>query len=120
MPVLPGGFKGLADLTSEQQAVVTSWGKGQAVLAGAGSGKTTTLVIKCEELVKRNPEARFAAVSFTEKSASELREKLSERGLIDEDQGRHLVTTIHGLCSAVLREFPRFADLDGEETVLTE
>ena len=112
--------KNILDLTSEQSAVVATWGRGQAVLAGAGSGKTTTLVVKCAELVKRNAEARFAAVSFTEKSASELREKLSARGLLDDDKGKHLVTTIHGLCATVLREFPRLAGLDGEETVLTQ
>jgi superfamily I DNA/RNA helicase len=67
------------DLSPEQQRVVSEWGKGLAVMAGAGSGKTTTLVIKCAELLKKNPEAQFAAVSFTEKSASDLRAKLTQR-----------------------------------------
>ena len=49
------------DLSEEQKTVVTTWGQGLAVTAGAGSGKTTTLVIKCVELLKRDPKARFAA-----------------------------------------------------------
>src|SRR6185437_10890550 len=68
---------GVGDLSPEQRAVVESWGEGMAVLAGAGSGKTTTLVVKCAELLRKSPGARFAAVSFTERSAGDLREKLS-------------------------------------------
>ncbi|OFZ53332.1 MAG: hypothetical protein A2428_05710 [Bdellovibrionales bacterium RIFOXYC1_FULL_54_43] len=104
------------DLSPEQQAVVEDWGRGLAVMAGAGCGKTTTLVIKCHELLKRNPEARFAAVSFTERSASDLRTKCSARMPLR----NHWVMTIHGLCAAVIREFPREAGFDGEETMLSE
>ncbi|MCM2323836.1 MAG: UvrD-helicase domain-containing protein [Oligoflexia bacterium] len=106
----------MTTLSPEQQQVVDTWGQGMAVLAGAGSGKTTTLVIKCEALLKRDPEARFAAVSFTERSASDLKVKLSQRLPLS----RHWVMTIHGLCGAILREFPREAGFDGEESMLSE
>jgi ATP-dependent exoDNAse (exonuclease V) beta subunit len=109
---------GLSDLSPEQQEVVSIFGRGLAVLAGAGSGKTTTLVVKCEELVRRDPEARLAAVSFTERSASDLREKLRER--LELGDGKHWVMTIHGLCGAILREYPREAGYDGEESMLSE
>ena len=52
-------------LSPEQQVVLETWGKGLAIMAGAGSGKTTTLVQKCAELLRRNSQAKFAAVSFT-------------------------------------------------------
>ena len=123
----------LTDLSPEQQAVVGSWGQGMAVMAGAGSGKTTTLTLKCTELLRRNPEARFAAVSFTERSASDLRAKLTERLTSMQEQGvlpkvaaqagvlsRHWVMTIHGLCATIIREFPREAGFDGEESMLSE
>jgi len=109
----------------EQQKVIDSWGQGMAVIAGAGSGKTTTLVTKCVELLRRKPDAKFAAVSFTEKSANDLRAKLSLR-LAEEFGGGgnvlagHWVTTIHGLCGSILRENPRKAGFDGEETMLAE
>src|SRR5690606_37801556 len=52
-----------------------------------------------------------------------LREKLS-RGLPRTGRGSplagHWVTTIHGLCGSVIREFPREAGMDGEESVLAE
>jgi ATP-dependent helicase/nuclease subunit A len=113
------------DLSPEQQRVVNEWGRGMSVMAGAGSGKTTTLVIKCAELLKRNPKARFCAVSFTEKSASDLKEKLarhlgSENESSSEVLSGHWVMTIHGLCAAILREYPREAGFDGEESMLSE
>ena len=106
--------------TPEQAQVIHSWGQGMAVQAGAGSGKTTTLVAKCKELLARNPEARFAAVSFTEKSAGDLRAKLAEALAESGGLSRHWVMTIHGLCGAVIREYPRESGYEGEEAMLSE
>ena len=64
----------MSTFSPEQLSVIETWGRGMAVLAGAGSGKTTTLVAKCVELVKRQPEAKIAAVSFTERSAGDPRD----------------------------------------------
>jgi len=33
---------------------------------------------------------------------------------------RHWVMTIHGLCATIIREYPREAGFDGEETMLSE
>ena len=113
-------------LSQEQMRIVDTWGQGMAVLAGAGSGKTTTLVAKCAELLKRKPEARFAAVSFTEKSARDLKTKLTERltadsgGAPDTVMAGHWVNTIHGLCASIIKEYPRESGFDGEESMLSE
>lgn len=103
-------------LSPEQQAVVDSWGQGMAIQAGAGAGKTSTLVVKCAELLRKNPEAKIAAVSFTERSANDLRLKLSDHFSLD----AHWVTTIHGLCGKIIRDFPRESGFTGEETMLSE
>ena len=103
-------------LTDQQREVVESWGQGLAVLAGAGSGKTSTLVVKCVELLRRKPDAKFAAVSFTEKSAADLQRKLA----MEISLNGHWVTTIHGLCGKVIKEFPQEAGFDGDEAVLSE
>lgn len=102
--------------SESQRQVIETWGKGLAVMAGAGSGKTTTLVAKCEALLRRQADARFVAVSFTERSASDLRLKLSSKM----DISSHWVMTIHGLCGVILRENAREAGMDGEERVLSE
>lgn len=109
-------------LTEEQSKVVHSWGTGISVIAGAGSGKTFTLVQKIRALLLKKKEARFVAVSFTEKSAKELKEKLTDLTLelFDEGLKNHWVTTIHGLCAHIIKDFPREAGFDGTETQLTE
>jgi ATP-dependent exoDNAse (exonuclease V) beta subunit len=125
--------KRFSQLSDEQREVVDSFGLGMAVIAGAGSGKTSTLVTKCLALLRRNPEARFAAVSFTERSTQDLRQKLSE-GILDwsrvecadpsrfqgEPLSGQLVSTIHGLCASVVREFPEEAGLEGDFAILSE
>ena len=106
-------------MNSKQQAIVESFGRGISVVAGAGCGKTTTLVAKCRELLKRNPKARFCAVSFTEKSVRDLRESLTQN-LEGVDLSDHWVKTIHGLCASVIQEFPVAAGLQGGESILVE
>ncbi len=106
-------------MNEKQKVIVESFGRGLAVVAGAGCGKTTTLVAKCRELLSRNPKARFCAVSFTEKSVRDLRESLSEK-LGGVDLQDHWVKTIHGLCASVLHEFPVAAGLQGGERILIE
>jgi ATP-dependent exoDNAse (exonuclease V) beta subunit len=108
-------------MNPKQQQIIETFGLGQSVVAGAGCGKTTTLVAKCLALLGRNPKARFCAVSFTEKSVRDLREALT-LGL---GAGKHLdsahwVKTIHGLCYAILQEFPVSAGLQGGEKILLE
>ena len=106
-------------MNSKQQAIVESFGRGISVVAGAGCGKTTTLVAKCRELLKRNPKARFCAVSFTEKSVRDLRESLTQN-LEGVDLSDHWVKTIHGLCASIIQEFPVAAGLQGGESILVE
>ncbi len=110
------------ELTQEQNEIIESIGKGLSILAGAGSGKTTTLVLKCISALQKNPHSRLIAVSFTEKSARDLKEKLAQAFYLNPSLGsfhKHWVLTIHGLCAAILREYPRRAQFDGEERILS-
>ena len=106
-------------MNEKQLKIIESRGLGQAVVAGAGCGKTTTLVAKCKALIEKEPKARFCAVSFTEKSVRDLREALT-KGLGGKDLSEHWVKTIHGLCSSVIQEFPVSAGLQGGERILLE
>ena len=114
---MASAFKARTMLSEAQRRVVETWGQGIAVSAGAGSGKTTTLGEKVRALMERHAQARFAAVSFTEKSAADLREKFAQ--MLPTLTG-HWITTIHGMCGRVLREFPREAGFDGSESVMDE
>lgn len=96
-----------------------------SITANAGSGKTRVLVSRyCDivELMGIRP-AEIAAITFTEKAASELRTRIAEElehRLGDESHKTNweklkkaregftsaMVSTIHGFCSQLLREYP--------------
>jgi ATP-dependent helicase/nuclease subunit A len=99
--------------------------------AAAGTGKTTVLVTRIINLIKKG-EARLeevVAITFTEKAAAELKVKLrqemervsqtvssgDENSRLSEaifDLERMQVTTIHSFCGSLLRERPVEAGLD--------
>lgn len=115
-------------MNEQQLEIIRSFGVGQAVIAGAGCGKTTTLVAKCITLLRERPKARFCAVSFTEKSVRDLKDSL-KKGFQDEGKDavflqemsrHHWIKTIHGLCSSIIQEFPLEAGLHGGERIILQ
>jgi len=68
------------------------------VLAGAGSGKTRVIVEKIAHLVTsgRMPARRIAAITFTNKSAREMRERVAKRLKGDAAEGL-TICTFHAL-----------------------
>ncbi len=107
-------------MNEKQKQIIETFGFGQSVIAGAGCGKTTTLVAKCLALLKNKSTARFCAVSFTEKSVRDLKESLAKGFQTARLDPSHWVKTIHGLCSTIIQEFPVSAGLQGGERILLE
>jgi ATP-dependent DNA helicase Rep len=68
------------------------------VLAGAGSGKTRVIVEKIAHLIqsKRYPAKRIAAITFTNKAAKEMRERVGRRIKGDAAEGL-TICTFHAL-----------------------
>lgn len=109
-----------------------------AITANAGSGKTRVLVSRyCDivELFGAWPDD-IAAITFTEKAASELRGRIAaelERRLSNDDHRENwgrlkiarekfpsaIVSTIHGFCSQMLREFPIETDVPPNFSVVS-
>lgn len=96
--------------------------KGPLLLfAGAGSGKTRVLTHRIAYLtaVRGMPPHRILAVTFTNKAAREMQDRLDQ--LVGESVGKRLwVGTFHAVCARLLREFATEAGLSREFVVYDE
>lgn len=88
----------------QQLAVDTTEGP-LLILAGAGSGKTTVLVNRVEHIISSHLATpwRVLAITFTNKAAGELRERLVSA--IGEEANDIWAYTFHSCCSRILRRF---------------
>ena len=125
--------------SDEQAPAVHAEGHDVLVTAGAGTGKTRTLVGRYLRMLEDGvPPRRIAAITFTKKAAREMRNRVREairdylrsEELDDEsrERWRELYTkldaarigTIHSLCTEILRAHPAEAGLDPRFEVLDE
>ncbi len=117
-------------LTPAQQAAVTRLGQDVCVVAGPGSGKTRVLVQRFAWLVREQAidPGRILAITFTEKAANEIRKRLTkefEPDFATHPELRHSlerapVSTVHGLCTRLLKEHALDIGLDPEFDILDE
>lgn len=93
----------LEKLNPEQRAPVEDTEGAVLVIAGAGSGKTRVLTSRIAYLVleKGVSPANIMAITFTNKAANEMKERLAN---IIGDAGRMWVSTIHSMCVKILRQ----------------
>jgi DNA helicase-2/ATP-dependent DNA helicase PcrA len=112
----------LQDLNEPQRAAVLHPSGPLLIFAGAGSGKTRTLTRRIARLVleERIPASRILAVTFTNKAAKEMRERLDH--LIGREAKYLWMGTFHALCAQMLRIHgehiglaPRFVIFDGDD-----
>jgi ATP-dependent helicase/nuclease subunit A len=115
-------------LTGEQQEAVARRSESLLVSAAAGSGKTSVLVERFVAAVRDDGAApgRILAITFTERAAGELRERVRDR-LLDlgdrqaaRDTEAAFVGTFHGFCARLLRAHPLAAGLDPDFAILDE
>jgi len=95
----------------QQQSVALEEDVNALILAGAGSGKTRVLTHRIHYLVstKNHHVDDILAVTFTNKAANEMKERLSE--LLRRPIGRMWVGTFHSLAHRLLRTHPVEANL---------
>ena len=91
-------------LNSQQKEAVTTTQGPVLILAGAGSGKTRVIIQRIAHLIQKKlvPPQQILAVTFTNKAAEEMRERLQEI-LSGKHKGVHL-STFHALGVSLLRK----------------
>lgn len=107
---------------NEAQREAVTYGEGPLLIfAGAGSGKTRVLTMRIAYLISaRNiSPRRILAVTFTNKAANEMRERIEK--LVGSAQVRQMwVGTFHAICARILRESGRAIGVDPNFVVFDE
>src|SRR5882762_892854 len=126
------------ELLPEQAAAAYEIKKHISVTAGPGSGKTTVLVERYLHILQEHKLSidQIVAITFTNRAANEMRERLRDRlnHILKKAAGKErqrwldykrtldgaVITTIHGFCARLLREFPVEARVDPQFLLLDE
>jgi len=125
--------------TELQLEAVTERDRDVCVMSGAGCGKTSVLVGRFIHLLERGAAnvSEIAAITFTEKAALEMKERIrracleragsvesAEKKAVWETYSREIesakISTIHGFCARMLREFPVETGVDPHFSVIDE
>jgi len=125
-------------LNPEQHLAAVDRGRDVVVTAGAGSGKTLTLVARYTSLLAEGiPPRRIAAITFSIKAAREMRArvrvklfKLQQSTASEEERQGWValsaqmdaarISTIHSLCAEILRAHPAEAGIDPRFEIIDE
>ncbi|WP_434278367.1 ATP-dependent helicase [Acinetobacter sp. CE-15] len=99
------------ELNPQQKQAATTETKHSLVLAGAGCGKTKTIVARAAYLIDQGiPANQIQILTFTRRSASEIVARV-ELALGDQAKGLR-ASTFHTFCMYLLRRVPKAFGLD--------
>ncbi|HYL97904.1 MAG TPA: UvrD-helicase domain-containing protein, partial [Blastocatellia bacterium] len=125
-------------LADEQASAAYTLDRHVSVTAGPGAGKTSVLVERYLHILRTADVSidQIVAITFTNRAANEMRERLRRElgSLVAGAQGTErarwlhhkrrvegaIITTIHGFCAALLKEYPVEAEVDPEFVLLDE
>lgn len=114
----------LVGLNAEQARAVTTTEGPLLIQAGAGSGKTKTLTHRIAYLIATNRATPYniLSVTFTNKAAKEMRERIA--GLLGEDADNRgfmpFMGTFHSICVRLLRQDGEYAGVPKNFVIFDE
>ncbi|MFK7872858.1 MAG: ATP-dependent helicase [Oligoflexales bacterium] len=101
----------LKDLNPPQREAASQYHGASMILAGAGTGKTRVITARIAYMLENGviPD-RVAAMTFTNKAAREMRERVGE--MVSTEKSKRLsISTFHSFCLHILRRWPKQANL---------
>ena len=112
-------LKLLDELNPEQRQAVETQEGPILILAGAGTGKTRAITYRIANLIAKGvPAESILAVTFTNKAAEEMRNRVTNLLLrAGVPPGQPWVSTFHSLCARVLRREAPAAGLPRDFTI---
>lgn len=106
--------------SQQQEAIIKSIDNNIVLMAGAGSGKTKTLIKRTEYLIRDFgvEPSQIMLVTFTNKAANEILDRMSK---VSDKSSEMWIGTFHKICTRILRKFGSaigikyFSIIDGKE-----
>lgn len=107
-----------ARLSPQQLQVATHVTGPLLVVAGPGSGKTRVLTERIRHLLTNVPgHFRILALTFTNKAAEEMKERLQDLG---DERDRAFIGTLHGFCLELLAERGKLVGVEGTPNIFEQ
>ena len=98
-------------LNEEQKKALLSTEGQYLVIAGAGSGKTRTIVYRTVWLIENGvPEEKILMVTFTRKASEEMKERL--KNILNVEELKTVVTTFHSFCARLIFKYKALFEVD--------
>lgn len=119
-PAAPGSPRDFSqELNPEQHAAATFRSGPLLIVAGAGTGKTRTLVYRVAHLIQSGvPADRILLLTFTRRAAQEMLSRAVQ--LVGGESRRVHGGTFHGTAHRLLRRFGPAAGLPGDFTIMDQ
>ena len=111
----------LKNLNEKQKEAVLSLDGPLLVVAGAGSGKTKVLISRIAHIIKKKKAYpnQILAVTFTNKAAKEMQDRISKiikKGAV----GLPWLGTFHSVCAKLLRKHAKAVNLNSNFTIIDQ
>ena len=111
----------LKNLNEKQKEAVLSLDGPLLIVAGAGSGKTKVLISRIAHIVEKKKAYpnQILAVTFTNKAAKEMQDRISKilkKGAV----GLPWLGTFHSVCAKLLRKHARAVNLNSNFTIIDQ